>query len=238
MNRRALQLASLFAASLAGSVAIVLAGGGPALVDLLRLAERHSVILAILVAAWALIANCLVLPAGSLSLIAGGASLGMFVPTAIWFAAQLVTAPLLYRAGRVDRQRVAAIMRRYFGPSTANWVARAADDGVWTTVLLRLTPVMPSAPAALIAAATGITFKSVMLGSALAGWVRPLYFASLGASIGSIARVGTAEAALSIETLWPLVLVCACAAGMLGFRLWVGRRSANVLAARAHAPVD
>lgn len=130
MSWRTLQLITLISASLVGTAAIMLAGGGPALIELLRLAEQHGTTLAVVFAAWAMVANCLVLPAGSLSLIAGGAALGMFVPAAIWFAAQLVTAPLLYRAGRVDHDRTEALMHRYLGSSAANLVARAARDGV------------------------------------------------------------------------------------------------------------
>lgn len=238
MIRRGPYFIALLLASVIGSAMIMLAGGGAALVDALLSTEQHATRLAIVFAAWALVANCLVLPAGSLSLIAGGAALGTLVPAAIWFVAQLITAPLLYRAGHLDRGHVEGIMRRYLGATAADLVVNAARDGIWTTAVLRLTPVLPSAPATLIAAATGIRFRSFVWGSLLVGWVRPLYFASLGASFGSLARFGTAKTILTFELLWPLAVVCACAAAMLGARLLIARRRTTVPADRAPAPAD
>lgn len=236
MSRNRILLAALVLASVVGTLGLLTAGSGGAVLDLLRLVERHRATLAIVFGLWALLANCLVLPAGSLSLIAGGAALGALLPAAIWFVAQLLTAPLLYRAGNVDHARVDAVLRRYLGSGAATLVEQAARDGIWTTAALRLTPVLPSAPAALIAAAAGIELRSFMIGSLLAGWLRPLYFAGLGATVGSLSRVGSSQAALSLETIWPPAVVGACAAAMLAWRLLRGRR-APIAPAAAEAPL-
>jgi uncharacterized membrane protein YdjX (TVP38/TMEM64 family) len=225
LNSARLQLLGLVAASVLGTAGLLLAGGGTAILETLAQLEQRKVMVILEFAVWALVANCLVLPAGSLSLVAGGAILGMAAPALIWFAAQLVTAPLIYRTGAGSRDRIEPLVTRYLGSSAVRIVARAAHDGVATTILLRLTPILPSAPACLIAAWAGIDLKSFMIGSGLAGWVRPLYFASLGAAAGELARVGATLEALSLRTLLALAIPCACAAVVLAARLHLSRRT-------------
>lgn len=236
MKRRHVTLAVLVAGSIAGTALIILAGGGDAVVGVLRGFEAHRGLVVLSFAAWALVANCLVLPAGSLSLIAGGALLGTWVPAAIWFAAQLATAPLLFRAAQGSPERSKAIIARYLGQGAAELLGDAVRDGFWTTVLLRLTPILPSAPACLIASAAGIDFKAFMAGSVAAGWVRPLYFASLGAAVGSLARIGSTDAARPIEALAPLIALAASAALLLAARIWALRRRRGLTPAPADVP--
>jgi uncharacterized membrane protein YdjX (TVP38/TMEM64 family) len=218
-------LGILIAASMAGTVALVAAGGSGGILSIFARLEQHRTAALAAFALWAVLANCLVLPAGSLSLIAGGAVFGATAPAGIWFAAQLLTAPLIYRAGATSQDRVASLVARYLGRAPARLLATAARDGVWTTAVLRLTPILPSAPATLIAAGAGIELRAFLVGSAMAGWVRPLYFASLGAAAGSLAQAGSLAEALPLQTVVTLAMLFACAGLLLAARLYLRQRS-------------
>ena len=202
-------LAGLALASVAASGSILSVGGGPALLLLARemlaaLTDRPALV-AVAFAAWALVANCLVVPAGTLSMIVGGALLGTVLPTLIWSIAQLLTAPLLY-----------ALTKRGFGALTlhryadvAPLASQAQANGLQATALLRLLPIMPNAAATMIAATVGIDLRTFLLGSVLTGWVRPAYFAGLGAAVGSLSQVEAVTELLSLRTLVPLMLLFA-----------------------------
>jgi uncharacterized membrane protein YdjX (TVP38/TMEM64 family) len=227
-----LALVTLLLASALASGLIIAAGGGPALLaqareTLLALNERPQLV-AIVFAVWALVANCLVVPAGTLSVIVGGALLGPFTATLIWTLGQLATAPLLYRLtreglGPVQLDSVAQRWLGWLGPQAANLKALAAVNGLQATALLRLMPVMPSAPATIIAAVAGIELRTFLAGSVLFGWMRSFYFASLGAALGSLSRLDAVVELLSFKTLAPmLALFAATLAVMIVPRLLPG----------------
>lgn len=211
---RLIPLLSLSALATAG---VVWNGSRETLGASLSALEQYPVAFICAFALWALIANCLIVPAGSLSLIIGGAALGSFLPAAIWFVAQLACAPLLYRAAS-DRTIRQQLIERYLGASATKLMARAARDGIWASVVLRLTPVLPSAPAALIAAGIGISLRSFLIGSSLAGWVRPLYFASIGAAAGSFARAETISPNIGITA--PLIVLSCVSIVLFAARLY------------------
>jgi uncharacterized membrane protein YdjX (TVP38/TMEM64 family) len=218
-------LAALAVLSVLASGLIMAAGGGPAVLLMVRetLAALHErpVLIASLFAAWALVANCLVVPAGTLSMIVGGALLGTALPTLIWSLAQLITAPLLYAltkrgVGTVPMLQTAQV---------AQLVALAQTNGLQTTALLRLLPIMPNAAATMIAATAGIELRTFFLGSLLTGWVRPAYFAGLGAAVGSLSKVDAVTDLLSLRTLLPLVLLFAGAVVFCTLSCTKNRRS-------------
>jgi uncharacterized membrane protein YdjX (TVP38/TMEM64 family) len=200
-------LLTLVVASGVATALILAAGGGPALLAL----TLQPATLAAAFALWALLANCLVLPAGSLSLIAGGALLGAWVPALIWFTAQLLTAPALYA---LTRRGLTPLVPT--GPLTARLTQLAATNGLQATVLLRLLPVMPNAPATILAATLGIRLPTFLMGSVLAGWVRCAYFAGLGATVGSLARLEALTELVSLQVLAPLIILFAATLLLFG----------------------
>jgi uncharacterized membrane protein YdjX (TVP38/TMEM64 family) len=140
-------LAGLALASVLATGLTSMAGGAPAVLahihqTLLALQDR-PVILAAGFVVWALVANCLVVPAGSLSMIVGGAVLGPLVPAVTWTVAQLITAPLLYSLIRRGVSRMSVPPH----PLAARLVRLALSNGFKATALLRLMPIMPNAPA-------------------------------------------------------------------------------------------
>jgi uncharacterized membrane protein YdjX (TVP38/TMEM64 family) len=205
-SRRALwALAALAVASVVASAAIMAAGGGTALLiaarETLAALQERPTLIAALFASWALVANCLVVPAGTLSMIVGGALLGTIIPTLIWSVAQLMTAPLLYALTRRGMGSVPMLRN----PQVARLVALARTNGMQATALLRLLPVMPNAPATMMAATAGIDLRTFFIGSVLTGWVRPAYFAGLGATVGTLSKVEAVTELLSVHTLVPLL---------------------------------
>ena len=225
LRRIGLPVALLLGVSALGSSLLLVAGGRESVLSLIAVIENNPAIAAAAFATWALVANCLVLPAGSLSLIAGGAVLGTPLPAAIWFIAQLITAPLLYKvAQRSSDAGSELLVQRYIGAEAAATLSRAADAGVATTIVMRLTPILPNAPATMIASWAGIRRRDFMIGSAIGGWVRPLYFASAGSAAGSMAQLGKAPEAAAM--LLPLGLPFACAVLALYLRVRLSKTSA------------
>jgi uncharacterized membrane protein YdjX (TVP38/TMEM64 family) len=236
--RRALwALGGLALASLLLTGAIASAGGGTALLAMIRetlveLAKR-PLLMTGLFAAWALVSNCLVMPSGSLSMVVGGVLLGTAAPTLIWTAAQVLTAPLLFHltlsgARGVGTTKFADLAQRYLQrvPRYAATLTKfGQSDGVLATILLRVMPVMPSAPAAMIAASIGVKLRSFLFGSVLAGWIRPLYCASLGAAIGGLTKLDAVSELLSPASLWPLAATFAATLLLVAARIAIRSRA-------------
>jgi uncharacterized membrane protein YdjX (TVP38/TMEM64 family) len=124
---------------------------------------------------------------------------------------------------RNNAPEIQAMIDRHVPRAVAHVAEKASQDGIWASVVLRLTPVIPNAPACMIAAAAGIDLRAFMIGSVLAGWVRPLYFASLGATLGSLAQISELTA-VDVRTLLPLLGLCAATALLFGVRLYVSDR--------------
>jgi uncharacterized membrane protein YdjX (TVP38/TMEM64 family) len=209
-SRRALwALVALAVASVLASGSIIAAGGGPALLlatrETLAVLSARPALVAVVFAAWALVANCLVVPAGTLSMIVGGALLGTILPTLIWSVAQLMTAPVLYALTRRGVGTVPLLQNA----QVARLIALARSNGFQVTAMLRLLPIMPNAAATMIAATAGIGLRTFLIGSLLTGWVRPAYFAGLGAAIGSLSKVEAVTDLLSLRTLLPLLALFA-----------------------------
>jgi hypothetical protein len=138
------RLIAIVALSALATAGIVWGGSRDLLAASLSVLEQHPVAFTCAFALWALIANCLIVPAGSLSLIIGGAALGTFLPAAIWFAVQLASAPFIHQTATSDHAVRQQLIERYLGAPAARLMARAAHDGVWASVVLRLTPILPS----------------------------------------------------------------------------------------------
>jgi uncharacterized membrane protein YdjX (TVP38/TMEM64 family) len=114
--------------------------------------------------------------------------------------------------------RLGSLTQRWLGrlgPEAAHLKALAAANGLQATALLRLMPVMPSAPATIIAAAAGIELRTFLAGSVLFGWIRSFYFASLGAALGSLSRLDAVVELLAFKTLAPIVALFAAALAVM-----------------------
>lgn len=189
--------------------------------------DANAVLALALFAVWALAANCIVIPAGSVSLIAAGALFGPLWPALIWYGSQIVTAPLPHAFGRILKAESST--RRIGGKSIDQWtlpfrhrLASLVDPRpVMASVLLRLCPLVPSAVAALIAATIGIGLRPFLLGSLLVGWARPLYFTSVGASLKSLTEPQSFSTA---SGMLPLFAIFLTATLIVAAQAWLSRR--------------
>lgn len=186
----------------------------------------YPVSAAVLFALWAIAANVLVLPLGTLSLLLAGGVANPVVAAMTWWLAQVATAPVVHVLGgrSLDTALLERLTRRVVPSLDLDSVVRAsARDGFALSVLLRLAPFLPSAPAALVAAGLAIPVRTFTLATFVVGWLRPLYFTMLGATLGATA---SPSAALTWRTFVPLVVVFAAVVGAVGLRIWLIRRVA------------
>jgi uncharacterized membrane protein YdjX (TVP38/TMEM64 family) len=236
-------LAALLGMSIVVTCAILAAGGGAAVVvnareALAYLAERPALMLAIF-SVWSVICVILIVPIGTISVIVGGILFGAFLPALLWAVAQLVTAPVIYHltlrslGSDVDSTPGAApgagvrLVERWLGRRTAEIVDLARVDGIFTVIVLRLLPIIPSAPTCMISAALGIRLKHLVLGTLAVGWMRPLYYASLGVTIGSLTKLEDAGGVLGIAVVSQLLLMLAGVAVLWFVRHLVRARTAK-----------
>ena len=233
-------LVGLLTASAIVTVAIVAAGGSTGVLmhgrDAVAYLAQRPVLMFAMFSVWSLICVILIIPAGTISVIVGGILFGAFLPAALWTAAQLVTAPLIYHltlrsfdtsdSGPVAQTAGIRIVERWLGRRSAEIVELARVDGLFTVIVLRLLPIVPSAPTCMISAALGIRLKHLMLGTMAVGWVRPLYYASLGVTIGSLTRLEDAGEVLSMAVASQFLLVLVGGAVLWGVRHVVRARTA------------
>lgn len=221
-------LAALALLSMAAILAVVLASGdggaGTLLSGIAARLEAHRTTALALFVAWALAANLIVIPSGSATLVLAGFFAGPWLPAAVWWGAQIVTAPIVHRigGGSVDP----AIVQRWLGhalPRGSQEALRNATgrEALFTSAMLRLTPLLPSAPAALVAAAVGIPATTFTLATVAVGWMRPLYFTSLGATLPAL---GDPTELLTWQTLLPLGGLFALSVAVVAIRVWLDRR--------------
>jgi uncharacterized membrane protein YdjX (TVP38/TMEM64 family) len=218
-------LATLLLLSVVVSLAILAAGGGPAIVlsgrEALAYLAARPVLMVAIFAVWSVICVILIVPIGTISVIVGGILFGAFLPALLWAVAQLITAPVIYHltlrslgsgVGGVPGAAPGAgvrLVERWLGRRSAEIVDLARVDGIFTVIVLRLLPIIPSAPTCMISAALGIRLRHLVLGTLAVGWMRPLYYASLGVTIGSLTKLEDAGGILSMAVASQLVLMLA-----------------------------
>ena len=196
----------------------------PALVHLATWVEINPWTAAGLFLTWAIAANLIVIPSGSLTLVVAGFFAGAWIPALLWWGAQVVTAPIVHAIGGrcIDPETVERWLGHALPRSSIDTLRIAARrESLLASTLLRLTPLLPGAPGAVIAAAVGIPRHTFTAGTLAVGWIRPLYFASLGAALPALQDPSDL---LTIKTLLPLGLIFVLSALALGLRVWLDRR--------------
>jgi uncharacterized membrane protein YdjX (TVP38/TMEM64 family) len=163
----------------------------------------------------------LVVPSGSLLLIVAGFVFGV-VPSVLLFTfMQCAAVWPIYLICRSGSRR---LRNEWFGHTPAAEAIRS--EPLVSSMVLRLTPILPSAGASTIAALSGITLQTFLLATVLVGWIRPLFFASVGAAVSEIS--GLASAVSGEINPAPLLLVFLAVAGLFLVRLWLRFRRRSV----------
>lgn len=160
----------------------------------------------------------LLLPSGTAILLITGALLGP-VSGGLYFAAMLMATPGLYWLAKSHPDHAQSTLRPWvdspsLGPLLERGFSGIQSKPILATGMFRLLPVMPSAPAVLIAAALGLTLRGVLLGTLLFGGIRPMVIAIIGYSIGQMAL--SSSGSLDQAIIWTLLAAFGSLTASLG----------------------
>jgi len=157
-----------------------------AVADAARYADQWLLLLIGLLMICSFVVFLTVIPLGTAMVVLAGYLLGPVAGFA-QFGSLLLASFILYQLGReADPAKLEHELASY--PKLARFAAFARRQGFWFSVIIRITPVVPSAAASLAAAFFSVSRRDFMLATLLAGWVRPVGFAVLG-SLGRFAPI-------------------------------------------------
>ncbi len=174
-----------------------------------------------------IVSQCLIVPSGSLILIAAGFIFGPIVATVIYSVAQVLTTWPVVSFSRwlLDNYQPRILDRLLSLSAVSRVIDAVGQEDFMAGVVVRLTPVIPSAAACLLAVSVNLRFISFMLATVCVCWVRPLFFASVG---GAVRQLSSLEVALqqteSIDPT-PILLVFVSSVLLLLVRLWLRRKA-------------
>jgi len=242
----------LLLTSLLVSCWLLFAGGletlGALLLGSQAIIDQHYVMLLSGFFLLSLLSQLIIVPSGSLMLIIAGFTFGALPAAACYWIAQLLSAwPVFSLAGRAiaddDRKPAAAAhaATRTAEGSAQVPASKMADipvaltehlrhirgNGLLASCVLRLTPVIPSAAACVLAALFGIRLSVFVIGTLLSGWIRPLFFASGGASLSAAAMQLSSPELIGLLDLRPLFILFLTALLLLLVRYWLTRTKAS-----------
>ncbi len=184
----------------------------------------------LLFAVLTLISQLLIVPSGSLLLMAGGFLLGAMPAALIYALIQVLTTwPVLW-LGRNGGMERAERHLETLSPMLSRMAQALREAPFSLALVLRLTPVIPSAVACLLSVAFSVPRSVFLLATTLVCWVRPVFFASIGAAVPALSRLARPADVLDAGTLWPLLLAFVGAVALLMSRLWVNHRLQRALA--------
>jgi len=216
----------LLTLSVAGSVWLLLFGG-------LEVVQDFLVSLSIRVdrdnwwwlgayAVVCLLSQLLIVPSGSLILIAAGFIFSPLLAAGIFSVAQIICSLPVYAIGKTisdkypNRFQALNSRFRFSADWPVDWESIVRHEGFLATVVLRLTPVIPSAAACLLAAGLGIGWSRFLLATVAVCWVRPLFFASVGGSLQALTALRD-----GVSTVLPLLLLFAASVALLLAKLFL-----------------
>lgn len=175
-------------------------------------------------AVFAVISFCLqllVVPSGSLLLIGAGFVFGVMPSVLIYTAMQCLAIFPVYRlCAYSSANNLFGLQRKLDDWIDRSGVSRVAGaEPLVSGMVLRLTPVLPSAVATGIAALSVIPVKVFLLSTLAVGWVRPLFFSSVGGAVSELS--GFATALSGDFRAAPLIVVFLATVLLLAVRLWL-----------------
>lgn len=175
----------------------------------------------------ALLTQLLVVPSGSLLLVAAGFVFGALSAAGLYAVAQMLTAWPVFAltCNAMQRERSTPWSSHIDNPAVRR-VLRSIEsvrhDSFIATITLRLTPVVPSAVACVLAAMLGLSLRGFLLGTLASCWIRPLFFASVGEGLRATGRLREQGAQFAFADLLPLLLLFAASLAILLIRMLPG----------------
>ena len=189
-NARSVKIGS---AALVLSVTLIIAWislSRPSLCGLLNdaqhIAAAHKLIGLSIVFIWSLGLFLTVLPLGTSTVFIAGFFLGP-IAGVVQFASLVLSSAILFEFSK-DKDDAQLKERLSAWPKLARWAELAQKHGLIYSVAIRIAPIVPSAGAALSSAYFHLIRRDFLLGTLLAGWIRPVGFAYLG-SLGQFAPI-------------------------------------------------
>ena len=214
-------IALFIVASVAGSVWLLLFDGLAVVQSLLlsvneRVRDANSNLpWLIAYALVCLLSQLLIVPSGSLILIGAGFIFTPLLAAGIFSVAQVICSWPVYSIGKVVSekfpQRFSSLTKRF--KLASDWERVVQQEGFLATVVLRLTPVIPSAAACLLAAGLSIRLHTFILATIVVCWIRPLFFAGIGGSLQVLTDLKTAAG--GVASFKPLIFLFIAAFALL-----------------------
>lgn len=173
-----------------------------------------------------LITQLIVVPSGSMILMVSGFVFGPVIAAGIFSLAQVLALWPVYKVATVSLQsEQTGWLHRLQQSLLSHPILKALkQEGVVAGIVLRLTPVIPSAAACCFAAALKIPIGAFVVATLLVCWVRPLFFASIGGAIQELSSLQSTIGAGASINLWPIILVFIASVLLLLARLWLKRQ--------------
>jgi len=195
---------------------------------LLQFPSQHSTQLSWL-AGFAVISlslQLLIVPSGSILLIGAGFVFGLMPSVGIYTLMQcLAIWPIYWLCQYGSERNPWALQHKVDRWLAQTGLARVTDDEpLVASMVLRLTPVLPSAAASSVASFSGVPISAFFAATVLVGWVRPLFFASIGGAAKELS--GFATALNGDFHMAPLIMVFLAVLVLLVVRLWMRHRAA------------
>jgi len=169
----------------------------------------------------ALVSQFLVIPSGSLLLIGGGYLIGSLWATLIYTALLPLTGIIVGQITASSSVHSWAAMLLNKKVKIARIVGLLEKEPFTLSAVLRLTPVIPAAIAAMVASTLKIKHTTFVLATLCVGWVRPLFFASIGGAIQSFAQFQQGLSSINEKSMLPLILLATGAILNLVVRCWL-----------------
>jgi len=177
------------------------------------------------------------IPSGTVLLILSGTLLGWWMGL-VFHIAMMAAAVPVFLAARAHPQQALHLAerwlpKRFWQAHARGLLAGCQHHAALSTMALRLLPIVPSAGCTLVVAALGGRLAGFMTGTLLAGWVRPVAFATLGQLAGGFvlgqeqfsAGMAVGFAAISLGSL----LLSGVAAGLIFRRVYADQATKGPL---------
>ena len=168
-----------------------------------------------------LISQLLVIPSGSILMIGGGFLLGS-IPAALIYTALLPITGVVVgeiTASSSLKKWVETVLQKH------NKIGGVIDllkhEPFTLSAALRLTPIIPAAIAAIVASTLKVSYTTFIIATLCVGWVRPLFFASIGGTAQSLTQIHADSSNFADKSVLPLMLLALSAILNLLVRCWL-----------------
>lgn len=207
--------------SVIGFIYLVFAHFGPQqfIAEMSKLDNRVYVVICFVFLV--LISQLLVVPSGSILMIGGGFLLGSLPAALIYTALLPVTGIIVGKVTESSSLKNWVATLLYKSNKVTRIVELLNHEPFTLSAVLRLTPVIPAAIAAIVASTFKVPHSTFIFATLCVGWVRPLFFASIGGTAHSLTQLHTGSSGTTELGILPILLLALCAILNLLVRCWI-----------------